>query len=67
LCRVDHDPNIGSRRQKTDIRKYSFVNRTTQEWNLLSSEVLGTLPCKPNTLKKRVRIVIDEVSLKIKK
>jgi hypothetical protein len=46
----------------TDKRKYSFVNRTTQDWNQLPSEVLGTLTCKPITLKKRVRIVIDGVS-----
>ena len=45
-----------------DIGKYSFVNRTIQDWNQLPAEVLGTLPCKPNTLKKRVRKVINEVS-----
>jgi len=28
----------------TDIRKYSFVNRTIQDWNQLPAEVLGTLP-----------------------
>ena len=46
---------------KKDIGKYSFVNRTIQDWNQLPADVLGTLHCKPNTLKKRVREVIIEV------
>jgi hypothetical protein len=42
------------------------MNRTIQDWNQLPAEVLGILPCKPNTLKKRVRKVINEVSFKKK-
>jgi hypothetical protein len=30
LSRVDQDRKIKSRKQRTDIGKYSFVNRTTQ-------------------------------------
>jgi hypothetical protein len=30
LSRVDHDRKIRSRKQKTDIGKYSFVKRTIQ-------------------------------------
>jgi len=56
LNRVDHERKI-RRMQRTDIGKYSFVNRTIQDWNKLPAEVLGTLPCKPNTLKKRARKV----------
>jgi hypothetical protein len=62
LSRVDHLQKIRSRRQRTDIGKYSFVNRIIQDWNRLPAEVLRTLPCKPNTLKKRVRKAIIEVS-----
>jgi hypothetical protein len=62
LSRVDHDRKVRSRRQKTDIGKYSFVNRTIQDWNQLPAEVLGTLPCKPNTLKKRARKAIIGMS-----
>ena len=43
LRRVDHEQKMRSRRQRTDIGKYSFVNRTNQS----PAEVLGTLPCKP--------------------
>jgi hypothetical protein len=48
--------------QSTHIGKYSFVNRTIQDWNQLPAEVLITLPCKPNTLKKRARKAIIEAS-----
>jgi hypothetical protein len=64
LSRVDHERKIRSRGQRTDIEKYSFVNRTIQDWNQLPAEVLGILPCTTNTLKKMVRKVINEVSLK---
>jgi hypothetical protein len=33
LGRVDHDRKIGSRNQKTDFGKYSFVTWTIQLWN----------------------------------
>ena len=62
LSRVDHDRKIRSRRQRTDIGKYSFVNRTIQHWNQLPAEVLETLPRKPATFKRRVRKVLTEVS-----
>jgi len=62
LSRVDHERKIRSRRQRTDIGKYSFVNSTIQHWNQLPSEVLGILPCKPITFKKRVRKVIIELN-----
>ena len=62
LSRVDHDWKIRSRRQKTEIGKYSFVNRTINHWNQLPAEVLGTLPCKPMTFKEKVRKAINEVS-----
>jgi hypothetical protein len=41
--RVDHDRKIRSRKQKTDIGKNSFVNRTIQLWNQLPADALGTL------------------------
>jgi len=62
LSRVDHERKIRNRRQRTDIGKYSFVNRTVQHWKQLPSELLGILPCKPITFKKRVRKVIIELN-----
>jgi hypothetical protein len=61
LSEVCHDRKIRSRKQNTDIGKYSFVNRTIQLWNQLPEDVLGTLSCKPSNFRKRVRKVINEL------
>jgi hypothetical protein len=55
LSRDDHDRKIRSRKQRTDIGKYSFVNRTIKLWNNLPAEALVTFPCKPHIFRKRVR------------
>ena len=62
LSRVDQERKIRGRRKRTDIGKYSFVNRTIQHWNQLPAEVLETLPCKTIIFKERVRKVIIEVT-----
>jgi hypothetical protein len=62
LCRVDHDRKIGSRKQKTDIGKYSFVNRTIQLWNQLPADTLGTLSCKSSNFRKRVSKLINKAA-----
>jgi hypothetical protein len=59
---VDHVRKIRNRRQRTDIGKYSFVNRTIRLWNRLPAEILETFPYKPNTFRKRVRKVINVVN-----
>jgi hypothetical protein len=61
LNRVDHDRKIRSRKQRTDIGKYSFVNRTIQFWNQLPADALGTLSHKSSNFRKRVRKVINKV------
>jgi hypothetical protein len=54
LIRVNHDRKIRSRKQKTDVRKCSFVNKTRWLWNQLHADALGTLSCKPSNLRKRL-------------
>jgi hypothetical protein len=62
LSMDDHDRKIRTRKQRTDIGKYSFVNRTIKLWNNLPAEALGTFPCKPHIFRKRVRkLNISEV------
>jgi hypothetical protein len=55
LSRVDHYRNIRNRKQKTDIEKYSFVNR-----NRLQADALETTSCSLSNFRKRVRKVIRE-------
>jgi hypothetical protein len=44
----------GQMKQRTDIGKYSFVNRTVKNWNQLPAEVLGSFPCTPKIFSRRV-------------
>jgi hypothetical protein len=62
LSRVDHDRKIGSRKQKTDIGKYYFVNRTVQLWNQLPTDALGTLSYELSNFRKGVRKVINKAN-----
>jgi hypothetical protein len=43
------------------FNEHCVVNRTSQLWNKLPADALGTFPCKPSIFRKRVRKVISEV------
>jgi len=45
-------------KQRTDIGKYSFVNRTLKKLEPIPAEALGTFSCEPKIFKKRIREVI---------
>jgi hypothetical protein len=63
LGRDDHSRKIRTRKQRTDVGKYSFVNRTMKSWNQLPPGVLATFPCKLSTFRKRVKKVITSKGL----
>jgi len=52
LSRDYHDHNIWARKQRKDIGKCSFVNRTINLWNQLSVEALVTFPCISHFLER---------------
>ena len=56
--RVDHIRKIRDRKQRTDIGKYSFVNRTIKNWNQLPAEALGIFLCKPKRFRNIVKKAI---------
>jgi hypothetical protein len=61
LRKDDHEHNIWARIQRTDIDKYSFVNRTIKIWGQLPAEVLETFPCNSHIFRKRVtQVIISE-------
>jgi hypothetical protein len=41
MSRVDHCWQIRSRKIRTDVRKFSFVNRTIADWNELPEGAIG--------------------------
>ena len=51
LSRVDHQWKIRARKQRTDIGKYSFVNRSITDWNQLPEGVIGTSHGKTHIFK----------------
>jgi hypothetical protein len=57
LSRVDHYWKIRGRKQRTDIGKYAFVNRTITGWNKLPEGATGTFQGKMHIFKMRIRKV----------
>jgi len=57
LSRVDHHWKIRARKQRRDIGKYSFVNRSITDWNLLPEGAIGTSHGQTHIFKTRVREV----------
>jgi hypothetical protein len=55
--RADHFWKIRDRMTRTDVGKFSFVNRTTAEWNQLTEGAIGTYTIRTHTFRKRVRKV----------
>jgi hypothetical protein len=58
VCRVDHNWKIRARKQRTDVGKYSFVNRTITDWNQLTDREIEALTSNTCSFRKRVRKVI---------
>jgi hypothetical protein len=57
LSRVDRQWKIRVRKQRTNIGKYSFVNRSITDWNQQPEGMIGTYHGKTHILKMRVRKV----------
>jgi hypothetical protein len=55
--RVDHCWKIRSRKTRTYVGKFFFVNRTIADWNRLPEGAFGTSFIKTHILRKRIRKV----------
>jgi hypothetical protein len=55
LSRDDHNRKIRTRKQRTDVGKYSLVNRTIKNWNQLPADLLASFPCKLSILGRELR------------
>jgi hypothetical protein len=55
MSRDDQDWKIRARKQRTLIRKYSFVDRIIRLWNQLPAEALATFPIDNIFLKRGLR------------
>jgi hypothetical protein len=59
LSRGDHNWKIRTRKQRIDVGKYFFINRTIKGWNQLPASLLASFTCKLNTFRKRVKNAIN--------
>ena len=67
LSRVDYYWKIRPRKQRTDIGKYSFMNRSITDWNKLPEGAIGTSHGKTRIFKTRVRKVkLRDMNSKVK-
>ena len=64
LSRDDHNRKISIGKQRTDVGKYSFVNRTIKSWIQLHAGLLASFLCKINTFRKRVKSVVTSKGIK---
>ena len=55
LSRDNNNGKIWTRKQRTDVGKYSFVNRTVKSWNKLSAVLLAPFPCSLSTFRRGLR------------
>jgi hypothetical protein len=62
LSRVDHNWKIRARKQRRDLSKYSFVNRTITDWNQLTEGEIVSLTSNTCSFRKRVRKVITSAA-----
>ena len=58
LSREDLNRKIRTRKQRTDVGKYSSVNRTIKSWNQLPAGLLASFPCKLNAFRKMIKNVV---------
>jgi len=58
LSRLDHVRKIRDRKQRMDIGKYFFVDRTIKNWNQLTAEALGSFSRNPKICRQRFRKAI---------
>jgi len=65
VSRDDHSQKIRTRKQRTDVGKYSFINRTIKSWNQLPASLLASFPCKISTFRKRVKNVVTSKGIQV--
>jgi len=64
LSRDDHNRKIRTRKQRTDVGKYSYGKGSIKSWNQLPANFLASFPYKLNTFIKRVKDVVTSQGFK---
>jgi hypothetical protein len=59
LSRVDHCWKIRAKQIRTDVGKFSFVNRTIADWNQLPEGAIGFSQVNTHAFRRRIRKAIN--------
>jgi hypothetical protein len=59
--RDDHHCKIRARKQRSDVGKFFFVNRTIADWKKLPEEIFGFPPAKVHAFSKRVKKAVERL------
>ena len=54
ISRGDHSHKIKEREQRTDVGKFSLINRTIRDWNNFPASVFERFPSSVKVFKSRV-------------
>jgi len=65
LSRDHLNRQIRTKKQKTDVDKYSFVNRTIKRRNQLRAGLLVLLPCKLNIFRTKVKSLVTSKGIQV--
>jgi len=65
LSRDNHYWKIRTRKHRTDIGKYTFINRFIKSWNQLPADLPLSFPCKLNTFRKSVKNVVTSKGIQV--
>jgi hypothetical protein len=65
LSRGDHNRKIRTRKQRKDVGKYYFVNKTIKSWNQLPASLLASFPSKLNIFRKRAKNVVTSKGFQV--
>ena len=65
LSMEDHNRKIRTRKQRTVVGKYSFINGNIKRWNQLPAGLLASFLCKLNTFRKRVKNVVTSEGIQV--
>ena len=65
LSRGVHNRKIRTRKQRTDVGKRSFENRTIRSWVQLPASLLASFPCKLNTFRKRFKNLVTNKGIQV--
>jgi hypothetical protein len=61
LSRDDHHCKVRAIKQRSDVGKFSFVNRTIADWNKLPEVIFAFPPAKVHAFSKRVKKAVERL------